>query len=93
MHFHNTIKDRRLKEELKLNLQGMEVVGENSPDGNRTVVIEPNQEASLLLRWTSNEVAMTPTFAVTTETVLKEDDLIEVIKKDGKLKEFEAGAG
>lgn len=85
--------DRRLKEELKLNLQGMEVVGEDSPEGNRPMVIEPNSDSSLLLRWTTNEVAMTPTFAITTEVVLEEEALKTLIKKDGKLKEFEPGAG
>lgn len=85
--------DRRLKEDLKLNLQGMEIVGESNNEGNRTVVIAPNEEASFLLRWTSNEVAMTPTFAVTTEVILGEEELKNLIKKDGKLKEFEAGAG
>lgn len=71
----------------------MEIVGEANNDGDRTVVIQPNEEASFLLRWSSNEVAMTPTFAVTTEVILGEDELKTLIKKEGKLKEFEAGAG
>lgn len=82
-----------MTEELKLNLQGLEIVGESNNDSNRTLVIEPLEEVTLLLRWTSNEVSMTPEFTLISEMIIGDEQLKSLIRKDGKLKEFEPGAG